>query len=852
MKLYHHIFSFLAAGALLSGCAAEQFDAPEPSPEGAVTITARATEMLPQVLMSRAFGDENFEPKEAEEKRINRLHLFFFDSDGNFLQKNESAKAQWDPYYVAELGKSQLAAVSVPKDAFVDQANLTGVQIFAVANAICDDPNCDHKDCKFRVEGITPDGKICHGDMSDPKKEMVIRKLKDLQDWYYRPQERKDEEITKLPAGGMPMVTLFKSGADQAILSKDGRIELDMRALMARVDVQVRLDANQTSHDHQLPTLRVTEYGIKNMPVCVPFSDVPANDTTLIGKGNDLVPEKTVKVNDRTLIDGQEAMLFTYYTYENVRDSIGEANYPSAIVRDDKNGELKQRWKPTIAQKETASAFVMKGHYTTHQGLEYQAQFTVYLGKNTTGNFDVRRNHCYKNRISIRGLDYVRNNDTDVYTFDGRVNVRTENPVYISIVNERKIDAHATALPMDIYFLRMQEGTATCPSTVDIEILADPLTGDIPKWIRMEKVPAVNMTSEPAGLDNTTYIYDRGVLTAGRGARRYFTQNLVTETLKDSVKLTVGNNYQGSDPQGGNRTRIYFYIDENVPTSNNPGPEYGDRTATIRIHYKNDEGEDRDRTLEIDQKALLHVTGSGDGRTINYWMEYYEEYMDHKDPLDKHDMPAEMYTGLPWSKRSDGGDTYETNDDYREYIYRNFGLKEWWMVGSWELGNRYRSFDIYGERDGWWMTEFMLRGRSGRMPITDVQTYNDKIPPTAFHYCYGKNKRSSSPYGDVPTGQKGYWFLPGIKDLEIAMEEYYATFPEFQKDFYWSASSAKRSSTRESTSEARATAIKDDGSHFGSSEKNEEAYNPSNPRSGGGRANRTQALRIRAGYIIVN
>lgn len=829
MKLQYHILSFLAAGALLSGCAAEQFEAPEPSPEGAVTITARCTDMLPQVLMSRAFGDENFEPKEAEEKRINRLHLFFFDSDGNFLKANPDAEVPWNPYYVAELGESQLAAVSVPKDAFINQKELKGIKIFAVANAICDDPDCDHKNCRFRVEidGVVNDGDICHGDKSDPKKEIVIRSLKDLQDWYYRPLERNDEEITKLPAGGMPMVVLYESGADEAILSKDGRIELKMKALMARVDVQVRLDANQTSHDHQLPTLRVTEYGIKNMPICVPFTEIGTgeNDTTLIGKGKDLVPEKTVKVNDRTLIDGQEAMLFTYYTYENVRRATGAAKYPPAIDRDDKNGELKQRWKPTIAQKETASAFVMNGHYTTHQGLEYQAQFTVYLGKNTVDDFQVRRNHCYKNRISIRGLDYVRNNDESVYTFDGRVNVRTENPVYISIVNERKIDAHATALPMDIYFLRMQEGTATCPSTVDIEILPDPLTGERPTWIRMEKVPAVNMTDEPAGLDNTTYIYDRGVLTAGRGARRYFTHDLVTNTLKDNFTLTVGNNFNGSDPDGGNRTRIYFYIDENVPTSNNPGPEYGDRTATIRIHYKNDEGEDRDRTLEIDQKALLKVHGTISDETIDGWMEYYEEYLDHKDPLDKHDMPAELYSGLPWGL--DGTSTSGRSG----------------FDGSTE------SYEVYS--NGYEMSNWIIRTSS--VAISSVQLFNAKQPETAFHYAVGKNKRNAN--GTINTTNNIGWYLPGIRQIEVGLINYWNTFPEFQNILYWSASAGKEvrntdlgpTGQREDEDRARATRIDESGNNVNSETHHYVFWNNRVTFDPGSRP-RTEANRIRAFY----
>ncbi|MDE5688333.1 MAG: hypothetical protein K2I18_06895 [Paramuribaculum sp.] len=820
MKLHHIILSALTAAALLSGCASEKFDAPEPAPEGAVTITARCTDMLPQVLMSRAFGNENFEPKEAEEKRINRLHLFFFDSDGNFLQPNPDADVPWQPYHVVDLGYSQLAAVSVPKDAFVGQTALKGVQIFAVANAICDDPGCDHKECKFRVADITDDGKICHGDASDPTKEITITHLSDLMNWYYRPQERKDDEITKLPAGGMPMVVLYKSGADEAILAQDGKIDLDMRALMARVDVQVRLDANQTSHDHQLPTLRVTEYGIKNMPICVPFTEVGANDTTLIGKGADLRAEKTIKVSDRTLIDGQEAMLFTYYTYENVRKATGEADYPDAIVENDKNGDLKQRWKPTIAQKETASAFVMKGRYITHQGLKYDAQFTVYLGNNTVDNFEVRRNHCYKNRISIRGLDYVRNDDPTVYTFDGRVNVRTDNPVYISIVNERKIDAHATALPMDIYFMRMEEGSATCLSTVDIEILADELTGQMPGWLRMEKVPAINMTTEPAGLDNTTYIYDRGVLTAGRGARRYFTHDLVTNTLAANTSVSVGNNFEGSDPEGGTRTRIYFYIDENVPESNNPA-NYGDRTARVRIHYHNDEGEDRDRILEIDQKALLRVRGTISGETIDGWMEYYEEYLDHKDPLDKHDMPAELYSGLPWGLDNTSTSGFKGSTESYE-VYSNGQAMSSWVIGA------------------------------SSVPMSSVQMFNTEKPETAFHYAMGKNKRNAD--GSI---YESKWYLPGIRELEVGLINYWNTFPEFQDILYWSASAGKEvretalgpTGQREDEDRARATRIDAAGENVNSQTHHYVVWNNKVTYDPGSRP-RTEPNRIRAFYKV--
>ena len=113
-------------------------------------------------------------------------------------------------------------------------------------------------------------------------------------------------------------------------------------------------------------------------------------------------------------------------------------SYPAGVDPDDES--VTQRWKRTIADK-NASSVVLKGTYVTHQQLTYQADFNVYMGNNTYDNFEVRRNRCYKNNITIRGLDYVRNEE-GVYTFDGRVNVVTDNPLYLSIVNERKLDAH--------------------------------------------------------------------------------------------------------------------------------------------------------------------------------------------------------------------------------------------------------------------------------------------------------------------------------------------------------------------------------------------------------------------------
>ena len=127
------------------------------------------------------------------------------------------------------------------------------------------------------------------------------------------------------------------------------------------------------------------------------------------------------------------------------------------------------------------------------------------------------------------------------------------------------------------------------------------------------------------------------------------------------------------------------------------------------------------------------------------------------------------------------------------------------------------------------------------------------VPLTAFQYCHNKNKRNLS--GLVPANypqtrlrrryyfdyDNGKWFLPGITQMENALETYYRTFNEFQ-DFYWSASAAKEgwNGNTQDGDRARATRVDANGEHINSNE------NTANWYPNGGNASRLEELRIRA------
>lgn len=835
----------------MTGCSDDNELWDEPEASGPVTIVAQSVDMIEPFSMPEVLSRAN-DPKNEAEKKINTLHLFFFDKDGQFIKSNAD---NFKPYIP-----------NVKNFMFVvkDEAykTMTDVTIVAIANINgTDNESANYFNTAYPGGTvITAGGEIENGTRINPGETRnpnpcTITSLDDLQKWVYAPKLRTAEgtDITQLPKAGMPMIGMLK-GVD---LSKaSGNTIIPMKALMARVDIRVTLDPNQESTDGRLPQLTIKEYGVMNMPTTVPYTmpdTVAKKSTPVLGEGE---LEKEVKVTLENPIvinkNTHDHDVFTYYTYENIQYPDKDAiradgtpaykndvlTFPEGVTTD----KEKQRWKPTIAYKDRASAMVLRGSYITHQGLTYEAEFKVFMGQNTIDDFKVKRNHKYTNNITIHGLDYVRNSDDNTYTFDGRVNVKTDNPVYLAIVNERKVDAHASVRPMDVWFLLRENADGTLNEDVDWESEVELTIEDAntsAKWIRMEVIPREEMRI----LEN-----NKEKFIAGRGARDYFTTDLIS-------KLDMENGMSDTDHQCGwhvtidgkrdkSRSRVYFYIDENV-TPNAQG-EILDRIAKVKIVYRRKKNEvlmepERVRTLEIEQRGLKKITYSHpNGGTIDdTYMEYYEEYLEHYDPLDQHTMPGEVYEGMPWGKEGTRYDRVQTGTFLGLPVY-----------------DTYSGFDdVYDE--GLQATQWVLVRRSGTedyVSMSTVKLYNNTHPVTAFHYCYGKNKRKAdgtvdgaSVYNDV---SRGGWYLPGIRELERALTEYYLTFSDFKGNFYWSSSAAQSVIT--ATDRARATKAIVDGSsvRYAESGGSGSANNYPGTNNDKGRAERSRNLRVRAFYKL--
>ena len=752
--------------------------------------------------------------KDENEKKINQLYIFFFGSDGEYLKGGYLTGYRDAPddggYYAPGQGVSLL---KIDNQAFANKNLASKATVYAIANV---DPVIFGRD---RNGDGRPDG---------------ITNLSDLKNLVYAPEN----VSLGLPSGGMPMVGSKVIDLTKTETSTDDERRIDLTALMARIDVNIQLDSEV--EENNLPALTLVEWTAKNLSTKVPFSTPAVNTETGVDWEDSWTKSITTSMQ-RTIFNKNGQIAFTFYMYENMQNAewkvdegekwtdpslAGEKGlYPDSI-----KDYQKQRYKPYLANK-NAAAIELHGFYTTYNGATYEVRYTLYLGANHTDNFQVKRNHQYKNNITIKGLT-SQNIGTGEYTLDARVNIeKDDNEFYIAMLRERNHDAHFCVTPMDVY---MFADKATKNPTMEVILGEVPDNSEtpvtVPDWIRMEKIKASDMekgtvtesgfTAYDEGANTGTHLAVGTAWTAGNGKRAFFTKGLVTRTLSETGKrVTVDNS----------RDRIYFYIDENLSTTEN-------RRATVTLIYKENGKEIKRRTVVLEQVHLLSVNMRNGG---TLYMEQYEEYLDHYDPLDEYSTD-QVYTGLPWADKNSNLDNYTIPRLYKERYNLLSGYEEPGQVFN--DGHPYTPFIVY-----------LLA--QGRMTLQD-------IPKSAFQYCYNRNKRNvdgsiSTDYGTwgifttnyYERENKSKWFLPGIRQMEDALTQYYTVFGEFQDNYYWSASAGEREngSSGQSSVRARATKVLPDGSYANSGGGDGEgadhyAYELGN----GGYALRTTSLRIRA------
>ena len=763
--------------------------------EGEVSIQWLAPNMGIKHVQTRAN-----DPKTAEEQEINNVHVFIFNQRGEYLSTGLNA-TQCYRY----LSDSQNLVLQT--NSFENQADAEAAIVVAVANVAED----------------------TFGEINAQGHPNNVENLQELKDFEYN----LPTFTATLPEGGLPMVGIVGDDGTGVNLSSDAPanekvILIQMKSLMARIDLNFTMDPYQSSEDGRNPALRIDEVRVGNFPMggrIVPQLDNNTEVTSGVGTLDPPVAVDGLESFVGHILREGEPQELTLYMFEHGR-AAKNFTYPETSTGPLPD-ELKQRYKNKRAE-EDAAFIELEGVYTNHNGYKYAVTYRIYPGGNATDNFTIKSNYQYKNNITVKGITV--NNEGKEALLDTRVNIDTEaNPYFIEMLREREFDCHFNVTPMDVFIYKPG-------GKVTVEIV-DP---DAHKWIRMEP-----MKYSPTTTNGKAY-----ASVAGEGKRNYFETDLVQGENGADGQLSneYNKSYEVSSPASASETyeeRIYFYVDENVPTSRNQnGRDVDSREVTLKITYKDPDDWEWQREVVLRQAGMraVYFNKYQSGQWIEtiqsfyFYIEEYEEYLAHYDGKNEY---RDTYEGFKWGLNGlYSGLGVQSGHSYNQYM-------KWGWQNTMQIMDRYRASNQW-------------RGYE--------MTLNDE-PSGAAEYCYNKNKRDKD--GNVVEAR---WYLPTISELEYALEKYYINFEVFQDKWYWSSNPGAEANDQGGGDEgedvyyARATRVKYDPDN-NVDEPNEYGYvhyrsNPDYPydydtstnpykKGQGGHAPRDTEFRIRAAYIYV-
>lgn len=524
-----------------------------------------------------------------------------------------------------------------------------------------------------------------------------------------------------IPENGLPMYG--ETIQDLTLNTQNGRlITIDLRALVARIDFDIKVVPSNTAGPFE-PYFILNNYDICNLPNQVMITE-PVAETTFKGE-RDIV--NLPSPSDHEIKLGSESVRFQFYMPEHKRITNGWNDYPDNI---DENS--KQRFKPKLA-KEDAAYLTLRGFFRDHQGRTHTVSYKVYLGANHTNDFNIFRNKQYKNNITIKDITN-HDSDTEGISVDHRVNV-TNDKFIVSIERETKLDAHIEVRPLDIHM-------ADEMGKVQVSIV-DPEHND---WFRLEHT-----------LQSGGQYCSEG---AHKGKRRYFTTNLVTETLAHSTEAII---------ESKTKNRIWLYFDENLYASKN-----GTRNGKIKLDFYNSKTDPTPTKTEY-YTFIQHDLYPVEYKGRTYFIEYNEEYLYNFDPKDGY---GDTTDGMAW-----GLENVQISDTDQAYHVDTVDHKGWAKKDLIDAINHLAPYYDFNDP---------LKGQHYSRKIyakTSSKILSlGEAPGSAIEYCYNKNKRTDK--GEINSPD---WYMPSIGEIEDICMGAYSAFSVFQNKYYWASQPAYES-----------------------------------------------------------
>ena len=587
----------VATASLLVGCLNfdDEFENYNTSTEGCIELN-----FVPQNMEALAVGTRAVDAKVDEETALNDVHIFIFDKN--------SGEQFYYHHLSSDANENTQSDIINPFD---DQySGISMATVFVVAN-------------------------FESGYIDISKAEQLGYQISDLQNTY----KPNSFNVTRLPDNGMPMIGSTDIDWEQlrqtnSVIAR--RYDVKMYALLARLDFIISLNSSEQDATGTYPQMTLTKFGLYNIPNQTIAVEANSEALTEIGESNYFDQETTHY--QPTISNNHGEIRVSLYMFDNKRGVYTDYSYPDGI---EGHPNDKQRYKPLIAENKgltnTATYFKFSAKFWDYNGVAHDVTYTLYAGANNTDNFNIRRNHQYKCNVKISGIK--THDGLEGNTLDARVEMEESNPFYLSILQERSIDAHFAVIPVDIF-------------------LADPVNDEIRVEVADDGSRSIMKVQRVLANDMLV----SGIRTEGRGKINYFYSDLITNYGAYGLSNDISSIK--------NKDRIYIYLDENISLKT--------RTGKLNFYYNG--STIPSYTMAIEQTGLVpvRVVNSGNLEQVVF-CESFEEYLDFYDPLANYNSPN-LFPGLPWA--TEGKDISDENaqnnyiegKDYTAMIISDYGI----------------------------------------------------------------------------------------------------------------------------------------------------------------------------------
>ena len=644
-------------------------------------------------------------------------------------------------------------------------------------------------------------------------------------------------------------------GTDPEKMQNISTLQIPMKALFAKMNFEIEVSPDQIIEGGFVPQFQLKSCELVNVPKYVDFKK---NVITVDSEYNAGEWQSSLSVAEASgVASGANKIKFSFYLPENLLTPAVNASdyeYPFGKGTDirDEDQKYRQRYKvklldyPEDSENKNlhyqATNIVLNGEFKDHQSHTVEVTYTIHLGKDNYGNFDITRNGEYNNYITIRGIlnsddTGSGHNNNNYISIDHRVNVRHNDPVIIALRREVLLDSHFEVRPLRIKKndqLYETMGASNLPTHVKVSVDANT------NWMRLERSFGTgmeeNIYSRVNSKDQSIYITEKG---SSYGKRKYFTHNLITGANAGQYDYPLNNSTEVIIPLGSVDGEVdkcvWIYVDEVTPTQDNIGD--GVRTGNITISYWKDtnndgkisdeEGYNNDDypsiTYAINQRKLFDVQYGN----RPYYIEYFEEYLHNFDADDE--FGHTQYYGMEW-----GLDGINLSYDHDALFFNVGDTGLGWLDNFLDeflkalQGESPAYYDYYikahddnlipnthkrkvlHEYAGYDFCNEIIDvvngvGNHDTDPSNNIEKLAlNQTPKSAVEYCYNKNKR----YEDGLVVKQNEtdplnlnWYLPSTDEIEaIVMSTYddengnpnntYGRFLDFQGQYYWSSQPA--------------------------------------------------------------